>query len=154
MDQELYKTDKCQVCKEGGSVECPLHFIFECDGLQWDREKIFGQLWPAPCDRPAKAGLTQKYDSKAKVKRPRANNTIIRPANEALADLASQSKTSLAGTSSSNMCHPFSSLSSWTVKQIQEFVSVDSFLEVCVLQQSGNDLEFRKTSLGVHDVQL
>ena len=28
MDQNFYKTDKCCVCKEGGSVECPLHFIF------------------------------------------------------------------------------------------------------------------------------
>ena len=135
-------------------MECPLHFIFECDGLQWDRERIFGQLWLPPCDRPAKAGRSQKY-GKAKVKRPRANNTIIGPANKDLAGLASRcDKASLAGTSSYNLCHPFSSLSSWTVKQVQEFVSVDSFLEVCVLQQSGNDLEFRKTSLGVHDVQL
>ena len=135
-------------------MECPLHFIFECHGLQWDRERIFGQLWLPPCDRPAKVGRTQKYGSKAKVKRLSANNTTIRPANKALADLASQSEASLAGTSSSNMCHPFSSLSSWTVKQVQEFVSVDSFLEVCVLEQSGNDLNLRKTSLGVHDAQI
>ena len=135
-------------------MECPLHFIFECDALQWDRERIFGQLWLPPCDKPAKVGQSQKY-GKAKVKRPRANNTIIGPANKDLAGLASQSgKASLAGTSSYNLCHPFSSLSSWTIKQVQEFVSVDSFLEVCVLEQNGNDLQSRKTSLGVQDVQL
>ena len=115
-------------------------------------------LWTtvaSPCDRPAKVGLKQKYGSKAKVKRPRANNTIIGPANKDLAGLASQcDEASLAGTSSYNLCHPFSSLSSWTVKQVQEFVSVDSFLEVCVLEQNGNDLNLRKTSLGVHDAQL
>ena len=154
MDPKLYETDECRVCNEGGSVECPLHFIFECDGLQWDREKIFGQLWPEPCDRPVKTGLTQKYGGKVKAKRPMTYNAIIRPANKALADLACHDEVSLVGTSSFNMFHPFSSLSSWTIKQIQEFVSVDSFLEVFVLQQTGNDLESRKTSLGVHAVQL
>ena len=87
-------------------------------------------------------------------KRQQTNNAIIRPANKVLAGLACQNEVSLARTSSFNVFHPFSSLSSWTIKQIQEFVSVDSFLEVFVLQQTGNDLEFRKTSLGVHDVQL
>ena len=85
---KLYETDKCQVCKEEGSMECSLHFIF-CDGLQLDDKRTLGQLWIPPCDRPAKAGRTQKYGSKAKVKRPSANNTTIRPANKALADLAS-----------------------------------------------------------------
>ena len=141
---KLYETDKCQVCKEGGSMECSLHFIF-CDGLQLGDKRILGQLWIPPCDRPAKAGRTQKYGSKAKVKRPRANNTIIGPANKVLAGLARQcGEASLAGTSLYNLCHPFSSLSSWTVKQIQEFVSVNSFLEVYILQQIGNaNLESR-----------
>ena len=88
MDQNFYKTDKCCVCKEGGSVECPLHFIFECEGLKWDRENIFGQLWLEPCDRPAKASLTQNKGNKAKTNRSIAN-VIIRPANNVLASLAS-----------------------------------------------------------------
>ena len=112
MDPKFYKTDKCRVCKEGGSVECPLHFTFECDGLQWDRKKIFGQLWLEPCDKPVKTGLTQKFGSKAKAKRPKACNAIIRPANKALAGLACQTEASQAGTSSFNVFHPFSSLSS------------------------------------------
>ena len=155
MDQNFYKTDKCRVCKEGGSVECPLHFIFECEALKWDREKIFGQLWPEPCDRPTKVSLTHKNGSKAQANRPQANNAIIRPANNVLAGLACQTGASQAGNSSFNMPHPSSSLFSWTVKQIQEFVSVDSFLEVYVLQQIGNaNLESRNASLGVQAAQL
>ena len=129
-------------------------FIFECEVLRWDREKIFGQLWPEPCDRPVKTGLTQKFGSKVKAKRPQTNNATIRPANKALAGLACQTEAIQAGTSSFNVFHPFSSLSSWTIKQIQEFVSVDSFQDVCVLKQSGDDLQCRKTSLGVQDVLL
>ena len=140
MDPKSHETDKCCVCNEGGSVECPLHFIFECEGLRWDREKIFGQLWLDPCNRPALAGPTQDKGSRAQANRPQATNTTIRPANNALAGLASQ-----AGNSSFNVPHPLSFLSSWTIKQIQDFVSVDSFLEVYVPQHIGDTSLISKT---------
>ena len=133
MDPIFYKTDECRVCNEGGSVECPLHFIFECEALKWDRERIFGQFWLDPCNRPALAGPRQGKGSAARNNVSQATNTTIRPANNALAGLASQ-----AGNSSFNVPHPLSSLYSWTIKQIQEFVSIDSFLEVYVPQHIGD----------------
>ena len=78
-------------------------------------------------------GPNQGTGSRAKTKRPHATKNTNRPANNALASLACQ-----AGTSSFNMPHPLSFLSSWTIKQIQEFVSVDSFLEVYVPQHIGD----------------
>ena len=100
-------------------------------------------LWPTlvrPMYRPALAGPIQGKGSTAETNRSQANNTTIRPANNALAGLTSQ-----AGNSSFNVPHPLSSLYSWTIKQIQEFVSVDSFLEVYVPQHIGDTSLISKT---------
>ena len=129
-----------------------MHFIFECEALKWDRENIFGQFWLNPCNRPALAGPIQNKGSKdtAQAIWPQASQTTIRPANNALAGLASQ-----AGNSSYNVPHPLSFLSSWTIKQIQEFVSVDSFLEVYVPQHIGDTgLNCKTVSPVVHAAQL
>ena len=56
---------------------------------------------------------------------------ILKPANKALAG-----KVSRVSNSSSNMSHP-SSFFVWTIKQTYEFVSVDSLINVYVLQYMG-----------------
>ena len=129
-----------------------MHFIFECEGLKWDREKIFGQFWLNPCNRPALAGPIQNKGSNdtAQAIRPQASQSIIRPANNALAGMVSQ-----VSNCSFNMPHPLSSLNSWTIKQIHEFVSVDSLLEVYVPQHIGESgLNFKTASPVVHAAQI
>ena len=130
----------------------PLHLIFECEALKWDRENLFGQYWPTPCNRPALASPRQNKGSNdmAQANRLKACDPILNPANIALAGMVSQVR-----NSSFNVPHPLSFLNSWTIKQILEFVSVDSLLEVYVPQHIGESgLNYNTASPVVHAAQI
>ena len=139
-----YKSDECQICFEGGSEESPQHLLFECKAMQWDRNFIFGQHWPLPTDRPILASLSKNHGGTAQAIQLQASQ-LINPANSALAGRVSQ-----VSTSSSNVPHPLS-FSEWTIKQIHEFVSIDSLTAVYVTHYTGeSDLKIKAASTNVH----
>ena len=127
----------------GGSEETPYHLLFECEAVQWDRELIFGQKWPTFTDRPSLDSLYNSNYEPALAIQPQANQTI-RPANNALAGRVNQV------SSSSYTVSPFFSFSSWTIKQIHEFVSIDSLTAVYVTHHTGeSDLKIKAASTNV-----
>ena len=137
------ESDECRVCLEGGSEETPYHLLFDCEAVQWDRELIFGQKWPTFDDRQALASQENRNVSPVLAIQPQPN-IIIRPANSALAGKVKQV------SSSSYTVPPSFSFSSWTIKQIHEFVSIDSLTAVYVTHHTGeSDLKIKAASTNV-----
>ena len=109
----------------------------------------FWPTWPSPTFWPALASLS-KNPSKGNVGtaqaiQQQASQLMVSPANSALAGVVSK-----VSTSSYNMSH-MCFFSNWTIKQIHEFVSVDSLMAVYVTQHMGESgLNIKTASTLVH----
>ena len=93
--------------------------------MQWDRKPIFGH----ECLSSYQHNLHGQQSNGSTLVHRQVSH-IVCPANNALACQVRR-----VSTSSSNVSHPTSF--SWTINQINEFVSVDSLIEIFVQKHMG-----------------